>query len=264
MTSFYHNVQQNGSHSEKEKLVISVFGGSGVGKSEIASLLALYFNRMGIGCYVLSGDNYPHRIPVFNDAERVRIFRTVGLKKLVGSGQYNNSIRSALEQFWSQETDAAPEQCAEYPWLATYQAAGRDALRRYLGTRREQDYTELNGIIRAFKRGSKSLFLKRMGRVESERWYSEVSFAQIRILIVEWTHGGSPALHGVDIPVFLNSTPEETREHRRSRARDGKTDSAFTTMVLEIEQEKLSTAAEHARITVSKSGVITLRTSEGE
>ena len=47
------------------------------------------------------------------------------------------------------------------------------------------------------------------------------------------------AFDRVDIPVLLNSTPEETKNHRRSRARDGKVDSAFTTMVLEIEQEML-------------------------
>lgn len=58
-------------------MVITVCGGSGVGKSEIASLLAHYFENMGVGCYTLSGDNYPHRIPVYNDAERLRIFRKV-------------------------------------------------------------------------------------------------------------------------------------------------------------------------------------------
>ncbi|MBR4484934.1 MAG: adenylyl-sulfate kinase, partial [Erysipelotrichaceae bacterium] len=52
----------------KDKVVVSVFGGSGVGKSEIASLLTYYLQSAGIGAYVLSGDNYPRRIPLYNDA----------------------------------------------------------------------------------------------------------------------------------------------------------------------------------------------------
>ena len=52
----------------------------------------------------------------------------------------------------------------------------------------------------------------------------------------------------------MNSTPEETREHRRLRARDGKTDSAFTTMVLEIEQRELDDRARYAKIIISKAG----------
>ena len=40
-----------------EKVVVSVFGGSGVGKSEIASLLSYYLNESGIGAYTMSGDN---------------------------------------------------------------------------------------------------------------------------------------------------------------------------------------------------------------
>ncbi len=56
------------------RAVVSVCGGSGVGKSEIASLLTFYLNRLGVGAYTLSGDNYPHRIPLQNDAERLRVF----------------------------------------------------------------------------------------------------------------------------------------------------------------------------------------------
>ena len=63
---------------DREKIVVSVFGGSGVGKSETASLLAWYLNCAGIGAYVMSGDNYPRRIPLYNDAERNRVFRTAG------------------------------------------------------------------------------------------------------------------------------------------------------------------------------------------
>src|SRR5665811_424018 len=46
-----------------QRAVVVVCGGSGVGKSEIASLISHYLNRMGLGNYILSGDNYSHRIP---------------------------------------------------------------------------------------------------------------------------------------------------------------------------------------------------------
>ena len=72
---------------DSEKAVVSVFGGSGVGKSEIAALLGWYFREAGVGSYVLSGDNYPRRIPVYNDAERLRIFRSEGLKGLLRAGE---------------------------------------------------------------------------------------------------------------------------------------------------------------------------------
>lgn len=43
------------------RAVITVCGGSGVGKSEIASLISYYLNAEGVGAYTLSGDNYPRR-----------------------------------------------------------------------------------------------------------------------------------------------------------------------------------------------------------
>ena len=58
----------------QERVVVCVCGGSGVGKSEIASVLAYYLRQAGLGTYVLSGDNYPHRIPEDNDRERVRVY----------------------------------------------------------------------------------------------------------------------------------------------------------------------------------------------
>ena len=62
------------------RAVVAVCGGSGVGKSGTASLLSFYLNSMGIGSYTFSGDNYPHRIPKYNDAERLRIFRHSGIR----------------------------------------------------------------------------------------------------------------------------------------------------------------------------------------
>ena len=76
----------------------------------------------------------------------------------------------------------------------------------------------------------------------------------INILIIEWTHGNSDYLKGVDIPIFLNSTPKETLEYRKMRGRDGNTDSPFTTMVLGIEQELLHQQAHKAKIILSKNG----------
>lgn len=61
-------------------------------------------------------------------------------------------------------------------------------------------------------------------------------------------------LSRVDIPILLNSTPQETLEHRRTRNRDGAVDSPFTMMVLELEQELLKRQAYKAKMIVSKKG----------
>ena len=241
---------------DSDRIVVSVFGGSGVGKSETASLLAWYLNCAGIGAYVMSGDNYPRRIPLYNDAERNRVFRVAGMQGLLREGVYSDAVQKELDELWQQELDAEPAKTAEYPWLAVYQKYGREALAGYLGTALEQDFDEINGVIANFRSGASSGWLKRMGRSEEARWYSQVDFTDINVLILEWTHGNNRALEGINIPILLNSTPEETRAHRRSRARDGKTDSAFTTMVLEIEQAELDSRAPFAKIIISKAGDI--------
>ncbi len=191
-----------------EKAVVAVCGGSGVGKSEIGSLLAYMLNEDGIGSYVMSGDNYPHRIPAVNDAKREEI--------------YNNG--------------------------------GKEALAAYLGSQEEIDFELVDRIVNSFKQGDAALEMKRMGRTESERWFSNVDMSETKVLIIEWTHSNSVHFHGVDIPILLNSTPEETLEHRRSRNRDGAVDSPFTMMVLELEQEMLKKQAYKAKIIVSKLG----------
>lgn len=239
-----------------DRAVISVFGGSGVGKSETASLLSWYFTQAGIGSYVMSGDNYPRRIPMYNDAERLRIFRAEGLKGLLAKGLYSDCVQEQLAKLWEQELDPDPAQVAAHPWLESYQEAGRAALAAYLGTDKEQDFDEINAVIEGFRSGAASGWLKRMGRTEEQRWYSEIDFTDKQILVLEWTHGSAFELQGIDVGIFLNSTPEETRAHRRSRARDGKTDSAFTTMVLEIEQAKLDERSVNAAIIIAKSGEV--------
>ena len=238
------------------KAVIGVHGGSGVGKSEIGSLLNYYLNEYGIGAYVLSGDNYPHRIPKYNDAERCRVFRTNGIKGLVASGAYTEECKAILEKLVETDHDADPQKAVKYPWLDIYQKEGMRALKEYLGTGLEIDFTHINEIIADFKNGEHTIMLRRMGREANELWYEPVSFSNKHVLIIEWTHGNNPRLEGVDLPILLNSTPQETLEHRKLRNRDGGTDSAFTSMVLGIEQGLLYSQAERAKIIVSKDGEI--------
>ena len=197
-----------GGTDARPKAVVSVYGGSGVGKSETASLLTYYLNEAGIGAYTMSGDNYPHRIPKYNDKERERV----------------------------------------------YEEGGEDALRAYLGSEMEINFKEVNEIIRLFKNGSKSIYLRRMGRSETELWYEPVDFSAIDVLVLEWTHGNNACLRGVDIPVFLASTPAETLAHRIARNRDGAPDSPFVTMVLGIEQDLLTSQIGSAEIIISKQG----------
>jgi hypothetical protein len=238
------------------KIVVSVHGGSGVGKSEVGSLLAYYFNDLGIGAYVMSGDNYPHRIPKDNDHERLLVFREHALKGLVASGQFTHARNAVLQQLQSTNQDANAALCIEHPWLSAYQAAGRAGLAGYLGTPRETDFDEVNRVLAEFKAGKSPVMLKHMGREPSELWYDAVDMSNIRVLVIEWTHGNNDNLSGVDIPVLLNSTPEETLEHRRSRNRDGAVDAPFTTLVLEIEQDLLAGQAHKAKLIVAKSGDI--------
>lgn len=191
------------------KTVISIFGGSGVGKSEIGSLIAHYFKLQGYGAYVLSGDNYPKRIPIENDKER----------------------------------------------LKRYTESGKEGLEKYLGTDEEINFTELNEIILNFKKNAPYIRLKRMGRTPESISYESVDFRNIDVLVIEWTHGNNQRLRGVDYPVFLFSTPQETLKHRLSRGRDSGVDSPFTQMVLKVEQELLNTQTKSALI-INKNGEI--------
>jgi hypothetical protein len=244
-------ILQNNPH---RRAVIAVCGGSGVGKSETASLLSHDFRSLGIGSYTLSGDNYPHRIPKYNDAERLRIFRHGGMRGLVESGLYTAETGEQSRVFQREALDGDLTLEAKHPWMAAYNRAGAAALQAYLGSPQEIDFNELNHIVSQFKNGVGAIFLKRMGREETELWYESVDFQETRILIIEWTHANSGHLHGADVPILLNSTPRETLEYRRSRRRDGGVDSAFTTLVLGLEQKMLEAQAYKAKIIVSKSG----------
>ncbi|HPJ02458.1 MAG TPA: adenylylsulfate kinase [Candidatus Limiplasma sp.] len=237
-----------------QRAVIAVCGGSGVGKSETASLLSHYFRSLGIGSYTLSGDNYPHRIPKYNDAERLRIFRKGGLRGLLENGLYTQAIGEQARAFQREGLDGDTALEAQYPWMATYNRTGAAALQAYLGSPQEIDFKELNEIVSQFKNGADAIFLKRMGREETELWYERVDFSATPILIIEWTHANNGHLHGVDVPILLNSTPAETLAYRKTRHRDGGVDSPFTTMVLALEQKLLESQAYKAKIIVSKAG----------
>ncbi|MBO4905353.1 MAG: sucrose phosphorylase [Lachnospiraceae bacterium] len=66
----------------KDRCVISVYGGSGSGKSSISSVLAYMFSLAGIRNRIISGDNYPRRIPSENDAERLSRYNAGGVEAL--------------------------------------------------------------------------------------------------------------------------------------------------------------------------------------
>ncbi len=238
------------------RAVVAVCGGSGVGKSEIASLLSYMLETAGIGSYTMSGDNYPHRIPMYNDAERLHTFRKCGIRGMVDAGVMNPENAEKIRELQRAEDDANKAHLDADTWFRSYFEAGSKGLNDYLGTPNETDFEEVDQIMKAFKDGADKLYLKRMGRDEASLWYDEVDLSNKNVLIVEWTHGNSDYMSQVDVPVLLNSTPEETLEHRRSRNRDGKLDSPFTMLVLELEQKKLVDQAHKAKIIISKAGDI--------
>lgn len=192
--------------SGDERVVISIYGGSGSGKTTIATALQQYFLSEGIGCYLLGGDNYPHRIPKRNDEERLRV----------------------------------------------YEEAGEEGLREYLGTPKEIDFDCINQVLAEFHAGKDTITLRHMGRKDGDISSEETDFTGVSVMLVEWTHGGSEYLKGVDIPVFLESSPEETRERRIRRNRDENAASPFICRVVELEQEKLDIQKGHARLVVGK------------
>lgn len=192
--------------SGDERVVISIYGGSGSGKTTIATALQQYFLNEGIGCYLLGGDNYPHRIPKRNDEERLRV----------------------------------------------YEEAGEEGLREYLGTTKEIDFDCINQVLAEFHAGKDTIKLRHMGREDGEISSEETDFTGVSVMLVEWTHGGSEYIKGVDIPVFLESSPEETKERRIRRNRDENAASPFICRVVELEQEKLDIQKGHARLVVGK------------
>lgn len=90
---------------ETGRAVICIHGGSGIAKSDTSSLLSYYFRSAGVGTYVLSGDNYPRRIPMYNDAERMHVFRVGGIRGMLEANVYTEESGEKLRKLCAEETD---------------------------------------------------------------------------------------------------------------------------------------------------------------
>lgn len=237
--------------SQSDKIVISVSGGSGVGKTGVAALFTHFLKQIGVGSYTLSGDNYPKRIPVYNDAERLKIFRENGILQMLAEGVYSKDNAAQLLTFQEDGNEADWALVEDYPFMDAYIRGGINGLTDYLGTENEINFAQLSNLVSQFKSGQEKIWLKRMGRTETSLYFDEKDFSDVNVLVIEWTHGNNEALEGIDIPIFLNSTPAETLKNRLARNRDGNIDSPFTTRVLEIEQDKLIKQAAKSQVIVS-------------
>jgi len=231
---------------KEKKTVISISGGSGVGKTGMALLLQNMFEKQGKKTLVISGDNYPHRIPMYNDAERIARFRMAGLNGLITEKLYTDEIKEKLLELQRAGRDA--EEQKDMQWLSMYQKYGDKALTDYLGTGQELDYEAVSNLLMQFHGETSQLLLRHMGRTPDDIWYDRRDVSDTDILILEWTHGNSTYLHGVDISVVLISTPEETLENRKKRNRDTAIDSPFVARVLRIEQKKINDGLKRADI----------------
>ena len=231
---------------KEKKTVISVSGGSGVGKTGMAFLLQNMFEKQGKKSLIISGDNYPHRIPIYNDAERIARFRMSGLNGLITERLYTDEIKEKLLELQKAGRDA--EEQEDMQWLSIYQKYGDKALIDYLGTDQELDYEAISNLLMQFHGGTSQLLLRHMGRTPDDIWYDRRDVSDTDILILEWTHGNSAYLQGVDGSVVVISTPEETLENRKKRNRDTAIDSPFVARVLRIEQKKINDGLDRADI----------------
>ena len=231
---------------KEKKTVISVSGGSGVGKTGMAFLLQNMFEKQGKKSIIISGDNYPHRIPMYNDAERIARFRMSGLNGLITERLYTDEVKEKLLELQKAGRDA--EEQEDMQWLSIYQKYGDKALTDYLGTDQELDYEAVSNLLMQFHGGTSQLLLRHMGRTPDDIWYDRRDVSDTDILILEWTHGNSACLQGVDVSVVLISTPEETLENRKKRNRDTAIDSPFVARVLSIEQKKINDGLDRADI----------------
>lgn len=231
---------------KEKKTIISVSGGSGVGKTGMAFLLQNMFEKQGKKSLIISGDNYPHRIPMYNDAERIARFRMSGLNGLITERLYTDEVKEKLLELQKAGRDA--EEQEDMQWLSIYQKYGDKALTDYLGTDQELDYEAVSNLLMQFHGGTSQLMLRHMGRTPDDIWYDCMDVSDTDILILEWTHGNSACLQGVDVSVVLISTPEETLENRKKRNRDTAIDSPFVARVLSIEQKKINDGLDRADI----------------
>ena len=244
--------------SGREKTVISIYGGSGTGKSEVASVLAYYCNFLGKSTYIVSGDNYPYRIPEENDRERLRVFRQGGLEAVIKSPSFTSDWMNELKDLWKGSNDFDIEALGKIDELLgeLYLNGGKASLRGYLGTNQEIDFFLINNVIKTYKNHSPRVMLKRMGRGPHDISFPTIDVSHTDILIVEWTHGNNPLLGGIDYPIYLHSTPQQTLEHRITRARDRDVESKFSNLVLDLEQEKLLSQVKKAKYIISQSAAV--------
>lgn len=231
---------------KEKKTIISISGGSGVGKTGMAFLLQNMFEKQGKKSLIISGDNYPHRIPMYNDAERIARFRMSGLNGLITERLYTDEVKEKLLELQKAGRDA--EEQEDMQWLSIYQKYGDKALTDYLGTEQELDYEAVSNLLMQFHGETSQLLLRHMGRTPDDIWYDRRDVSDTDILILEWTHGNSAYLQGVDVSVVLISTPEETLENRKKRNRDTAIDSPFVARVLRIEQKKINDGLNRADI----------------
>lgn len=133
---------------------------------------------------------------------------------------------------------------------------GEAGLEKYLGEPWEINFSAANDLFRQFREKKPVLRVRRMGRGDTPPLWKDKDAAGAKVLILEWTHAGSPHLDHPDMRVYIDATPEEMHERRLKRGRNANADSELIRTVLKIEQEKLDRAAQTADTVVTKDGHI--------
>ncbi len=137
--AIYIYAQIQGALSEKltksscRRVVIGISGGSGSGKTSIAALLKEYMEKDGLGCYVLAGDDYPRRLPKYNDAERLRIYREYGLRGMVDGGVYTPERFARVQQWQLKGEDADFAHAGGEPLVLELSGCGQEGSGRVSG-----------------------------------------------------------------------------------------------------------------------------------
>ncbi len=119
---------------------------------------------------------------MYNDAERLHIFRESAVRGMIDAGDYTDDRFKEVRQWQQEDTDADKSHLDGNAWFESYLAAGRKGLAGYLGTPNETDFDEVSTIISAFKDGAETLWLKRMGRDAASLWYDEVNVKDLSLI----------------------------------------------------------------------------------